>query len=94
MVDVASNWKGGSPTVETIVPLLMFFRAHSAFRCACALGMSGATVEGMGTLRQSLEFAGYASLVHGDRSLTHVLWDTDLSADAEKNVAHPRWTSS
>lgn len=53
MFEVASDWKGGSPTAETIVSLLMYFRAHSAFRCACALGMGGATVEGMGALRQS-----------------------------------------
>jgi FAD/FMN-containing dehydrogenase len=86
MFEVASDWKGGSPTAETIVPLLMYFRAHSAFRCACALGMGGATVEAMGALRQVLEFAGYAALIHRSQSLAHVWWDRDQSADAEKNV--------
>jgi FAD/FMN-containing dehydrogenase len=86
MFEVASGWKGGSPTAQTIVPLMMYFRAHSAFRSAYALGMGGATVEGMAGLRQSLEFAGYAALVHDDGSLAQVWWDRDQTADSEKNV--------
>jgi hypothetical protein len=77
MLEVASGWSGGSPTAQTIVPLLMFFRAHSAFRAACALGMSGAVVEGMANLRQSLEFAGYAAVVHNDLALASIWWDRD-----------------
>jgi hypothetical protein len=37
MFDVANGWSGASPTAQTIVPLLMYFRAHSAFRAACAM---------------------------------------------------------
>src|SRR4051794_34975607 len=58
MLEAGNEWKGPAPTSESVVPLLMFFRAHSAFQAACALGMGGATVEGMANLRQSLEFAG------------------------------------
>jgi FAD/FMN-containing dehydrogenase len=86
MFEVASGWKGGSPTAETIVPLMMYFRAHSAFRSACSLGMGGATVEGMAGLRQSLEFAGYAALVHDDKSLARVWWDRDETPESEKKV--------
>jgi len=48
--------------------------------------MGGAIVEAMPALRQSLEFAGYAVLVHADPSLAQTWWDQDQSADAEKNV--------
>jgi hypothetical protein len=30
MFDVANGWSGASPTAQSIVPLLMFFRSHSA----------------------------------------------------------------
>lgn len=37
MFEIASGWKGKSPTAESIVPLMMFFRSHSSFRAAAAL---------------------------------------------------------
>src|SRR5438046_2897516 len=49
--DAAKGFQGGPPTGETVVPLFMFYRAHSAFGAACGLGMGGATVEGMAVLR-------------------------------------------
>jgi hypothetical protein len=63
---------------------------HEQHGPSTALGMGGATVEGMGALRQALEFAGYAALVHGDHRLAHFWWDRDQSADAEKNVRRAR----
>jgi hypothetical protein len=51
MFEITNGWTGGSPTAQSIAPLLMYFRAHAAFRAACAIGMGGATVEGMGVLR-------------------------------------------
>jgi hypothetical protein len=86
MFEVADGWKGGSPSADTFVPLMMYFRAHSAFRGACALGMGGATVEGMANLRQSLEFAGYAALVHDDPLLASIWWDRDQTPDDERKV--------
>jgi hypothetical protein len=86
MFDIANGWSGGSPTAQSIVPLLMYFRAHSAFRAACAVGMGGATVEGMAVLRQCLEFAGYAALVYDDPSLANIWWDRDQTEDDERKV--------
>ncbi|HEY7247637.1 MAG TPA: hypothetical protein VH678_27515 [Xanthobacteraceae bacterium] len=86
MFEIASGWKGGSPTAASIVPLMMYFRAHSAFRGACALGMGGATVEGMAVLRQCLEFAGYAALVHDNPSLAQIWWDRDQTAQTEREA--------
>jgi FAD/FMN-containing dehydrogenase len=84
--DIGDGWSGGSLTVQSIVPLMMFFRSHSSFRGACALGMGGATVEGFTVLRQCLEFAGYAALVHGDPALARLWWDRDKSEADEKKV--------
>ena len=84
MFDISRGWSGGSPTAQSIVPLLMYFRAHSAFRAACAIRMGGATVEGMAVLRQCLEFAGYAALVHKNPSLANIWWDRDQTEDDEK----------
>lgn len=84
--EITIGWSGNSPTAQSIVPLLMFFRAHSSFRAACALGMGGATVEGIAVLRQGVEFAGYATLVHDDPSLANLWWDRDQTPDDEKKV--------
>jgi FAD/FMN-containing dehydrogenase len=86
MMEVATNWTGGSPTAQTIVPLMLYFRSHSAFRAAAALGLGGAHVEGYATLRQCLEFAGYAALVHGDPSLAEIWWGRDQGEESEKRV--------
>jgi hypothetical protein len=86
MFEVAKDWKGGSPTAESIVPLMMYFRAHSAFRSAAALGMGGATVEGMAVLRLALEFSGYAALLRQETRLAKIWWDRDLTEEAEKQV--------
>lgn len=86
MFDVTNGWSGGSPTAQSIVPLLMYFRSHSAFRAACAMGMGGAIVEGVAVLRQSLEFAGYAALVHSDPTLASIWWDRDQTDEDEKKA--------
>ena len=86
MFEIARDWKGRSPTARTIVPLMMYFRAHSAFRAAAGLGMGGATVEEMAVLRLALEFAGYACLVNQDPSLADVWWDRDVDKAKEKEA--------
>jgi hypothetical protein len=86
MFEIASGWEGKSPTAASIVPLMMFFRSHSAFRAAAAFGMGGAVVEGMAGLRQCLEFAGYASLVNYDKALAQIWWDRDQNEESEKKV--------
>ena len=79
MFEIASGWKGKSPTAASIVPLMMFFRSHSAFRAAAALGTGRCSIEGMAGRRQCLEFAGYASLVNDDAigALAQILVGTD-----------------
>jgi len=84
MFDIAMEWKGGSPNRQTIVPLMMFFRSHSAFRAAAALGMGGATVEGLAVLRLSLEFCGYAALITQKPALAKTWWDRDIGAEEQK----------
>jgi hypothetical protein len=86
MVEIGEDWKGGSPTVETLVPLMMFFRAHSAFRSSAALGMGGATAEGMAVLRLSLEFAGYAALVGQKPNLAMLWFDRDVDETKSRDV--------
>lgn len=86
MAEISENWKPAAPTVDTIVPLMMFFRSHSAFRSAAALGFGGALVEGMAVLRLSLEFAGYAALIAGDPTLAAPWFDRDTDPAAKKHV--------
>src|SRR5258708_14009994 len=69
MAEISENWKVVSPTVENIVPLMMFFRSHSAFRSAAALGFGGALVEGMPVHRLFPEFALYSDLFPDDPPL-------------------------
>lgn len=91
LFEVASDWKGSPPNVETIVPVMMFFRAHSAFRAAAALGFGGATVEGLAVLRLCLEYAGYAALIARDPSLAEAWFDRDTDA-AGKAVVRKAFT--
>jgi hypothetical protein len=86
MAEVSEDWKVASPTVENIVPLMMFFRSHSAFRSATALGFGGALVEGMAVLRLSLEYAGYAALIADDPSLALPWFDRDTDKKAKQRV--------
>jgi hypothetical protein len=86
MFEIATDWKGISPTIENMVPLMMFFRAHSAFRGACGLGMGGMTVEGMAVLRLSLDFVGYACLLKANPSLATVWWDRDIDEKSLKEA--------
>ena len=83
---MGSSWKGGVPTARSIVPLMLYFRSHSAFRGAAALGMGGAHVEGYANLRQCLEFAGYAAQVFDDPALADIWWDRDQDEESEKKV--------
>jgi hypothetical protein len=86
MYEISIDWRGASPTAQSVVPLFMFFRAHSSFRGACALGMGGATVEGFAVLRQAVEFAGYAALMHDEPALANLWWDRDQTPDDLKKV--------
>lgn len=86
LFEVASDWRGSSPSVDTIVPLMMFFRAHSAFRSAAALGFGGATVEGLAVLRLCLEYAGYAALIAADPSLSQAWFDRDVDTAGKAAV--------
>ena len=86
MFDITSDWDIAAPTIEDLGPLLMFFRAHSAFRGACGLGMGGMTVEGMAVLRLSLEFAGYACLLNEKPALARVWWDRDVDEKSRKQA--------
>lgn len=86
MAEISENWKVVSPTVDNIVPLMMFFRSHSAFRSAAALGFGGALVEGMAVLRLSLEFAGYATLIADDPTLARPWFDRDTDKKAKQRV--------
>jgi hypothetical protein len=105
MFEIATDWKGEAPTIASMVPLMMFFRAHSAFRAACGLGMGGMTVEGMAVLRLSLEFASYACLLNENPDLAMVWWDRDVDEKSLKEArreftggavvrAVKRWTRS
>lgn len=82
--EIAQDWRGKAPTVETIVALLMFFRAHSAFRSSAMLGMSGATVEAMAVLRLALEFTGYSALVAQTPEFAKLWWNRDNDPDSKK----------
>jgi hypothetical protein len=85
MFEIASGWKGPAP--KDIGTVMMFFRAHSAFRAACGLGMAGMTVEGMSVLRLSLEFAAYACLLNENAALGQIWWDRDVD---EKSLRKAR----
>jgi hypothetical protein len=74
--------------MTSIVQLMMFFRCHSAFRAAAAIGMGGATAEGMVVLRLSLERAGDA--YHGAASVSE--GTSGFGKPASKRA--PRVTSS
>jgi hypothetical protein len=86
MFEIATDWKGVAPTIHNMAPLMMFFRAHSAFRAACGLGMDGMTVEGMAVLRLALEFAGYACLLNENPDLAMVWWDRDIDEKSLKEA--------
>lgn len=86
MFEVASGWKNEAPTAQSVVPILLYYRAHSAFRSACTLGMGGALPEGMGVLRMALENAGYAALIHRNPELANVWWDRDVDEEKQRKA--------
>ena len=65
------------------LPLLLFIRAHSSFRAAASLAMSGAIPEAMAGLRLALETAGYASLVENSEKLS-LVWLNRGDSDEAK----------
>ena len=75
--------------LEVLVPLTLFYRAHSAFNAAAALGLGGAITEAMPVLRLCLECAGYASITHGNFA-TATVWlyrsDNDQTRAAANNA--------
>lgn len=85
MAEISENWKVVSPTVDNM-PLMMFFRSHSAFRSAAAQGFGGAPVEAMAVLRLSLEFAGYAALIANDPTLSLPWFNRDTDKKAKQRV--------
>jgi hypothetical protein len=72
--------------LEFGLPILLFFRAHSAFRAGAALGLSGAIVESMPVLRLCLETAGYASMINGDEALA-LVWVKRMEDEQTKRAA-------
>jgi hypothetical protein len=70
--------------LAAMVPLLLFFRSHSAFRVSAAIGMGGAVAEAMATMRICLEAAGYASLAAENEELAKRWLDRDESAESRK----------
>ena len=73
--------------LEILVPLMLFHRAHSAFKAAAALGLGGAITEAMPVQRLCLECAGYASITHGNfASATGWLYRSDN--DQRKRAAN------
>jgi hypothetical protein len=77
-------------SLEVLVPLMLFYRAHSAFKAAATLGLGGAITEAMPVLRLCLECAGYASITHGN-FVTAIVWlyrfDNDQAMAAAANNA-------
>ena len=73
--------------LEVLVPLMLFYRAHSAFKAAAALGLGGAISETMPVLRLCLECAGYASITHGNFASATV-WLYRSDNDQRKTAAN------
>ena len=75
--------------LEILVPLMLFYRAHSAFKAAIALGLGGAMSGAMPVLRLCLECAAYASITHGNFAKA-TLWlyrsDNDQTKAAANSV--------
>ena len=73
--------------LEILVPLMLFYRAHSAFKAAIALGLGGAMTEAMPVLRLCLECAAYASITHGNFA-TATVWLYRSDNDQTKAAAN------
>lgn len=86
MSEIGDDWTGMKPSSIALVPLMMFFRCHSAFRAAAAIGMGGATTEGMAVLRLSLEWAGYSALIAQKPELADIWWERDSDVKAKKTM--------
>ena len=84
-------------SLEVLVPLMLFYRAHSAFKAAAALALGGATTGAMPVLRLCLEYAGYASITHGNFAAA-TLWlyrsDNDQRHDQRKAAANNALSNS
>ena len=85
MFEVTKRWSGGSPTAQSIVPLLMYFRSHRPSEPRVRWVWAAPSLRS-GLLRQSLEFAGYAALVHSDPTLASIWWDRDQTDEDEKKA--------
>jgi hypothetical protein len=80
-------------SLEILVPLMLFYRAHSAFKAAIALGLGGAMTEAMPVLRLCLECAAYASITHGNFARSTV-WLYRFDNDRTKAAANSAlWNS-
>lgn len=86
MSEIGEDWRGVKPNSVALVPLMMFYRCHSAYRAAAALGMGGATTEGMAVLRLALEWSGYSALIAIEPKLADVWWDRDLDDASLKRL--------
>jgi hypothetical protein len=86
MSEIGEDWKGAKPNSVAIVPLMMFFRCHSAFRAAAALGMGGATTEAMTVLRSALEWSGYSALIARNPKLADIWWGRDDDERTRKKL--------
>jgi hypothetical protein len=83
----------GKAALDTGLPLLLFLRAHAAFRSGLALGFSGACVETMPVLRLCLETAGYARLMKGNNRLA-LIWGNRSQSDETKKAARNAFKAS
>ncbi|MBM3567743.1 MAG: hypothetical protein FJX46_03200 [Alphaproteobacteria bacterium] len=64
----------GKEMVDPKDPLsaMLMYRSHSAFRAACGVALSTQNADAYPLIRSSLEYAGYARLIHGNESLGKV----------------------
>ena len=65
---------------QSLVAPFFLYRAHSAFRAACATALAGQAVETFVLLRSCLEFASYGLYVDSDRKLEKIWFDRHENA--------------
>jgi hypothetical protein len=83
----------GKAALDIGLPLLLFLRAHAAFRSGLSLGFSGACVETMPVLRLCLETAGYARLMKDNDRLA-LIWANRSESDEAKKTARNAYKAS
>jgi hypothetical protein len=69
-----------------LVPPLLFFRSHAAFRAACEHAMAGQIIDTFVSIRALIETAGYALHIHRNPSLEEVWLRRHDDESCEKKV--------